>query len=273
MPHLAIEQLTTQAALPFRLGKNNITQVRFELAERCLGRLSRLLEPRQHRPDVGIALGLFARLDRVVRQLRDAREVLQRSLRMELRNRPIAQTLQLTRGDLQQARHGLEAPGDRRQSRGWWGELAGQDREDAAAQEVNPRHRIPPFFPELRIGEAHRGELGEEDLAVGSFTGRQAVGIELLQLRLPAIDEREPCLPACLGHVRPGVIEPVIARRGSAHGVEREQLVEEGCDARLYRRRGNLGSGHWFLRALEVRHRLCPGSCRQGHAVRVMPSS
>ena len=85
--------------------------------------------------------------------------------------------------------HPLEASGDRGEPRRQRRELAGQEREDAGAQEVDPDERVPALVEQLGVAESERLERAEEHVLVGDVVGRSGgLGGEA---RDPAIGEGE----------------------------------------------------------------------------------
>ena len=143
----------------------------------------------------------------------------------------------LTRGG-QDGRHALETSRDRSQPFGERREVAGDERENAVAEEVHPGKRVPAILPEDRLAEPMSLEFREQEVAVHLFVERQLCVVERSQLLGPAVVEGEPDLPAVFGQVRPAGVMVVHAGRRRRQRLQAEVLGQEGVDAR-----GEVGHG------------------------------
>ena len=124
----------------------------------------------------------------------------------------------------------LEAPSHGRESDVERRELAGRQRKEAHAQEVDPRQRIPRQLVQLCLAEPQGGQLAQDQVAVDSLVGGEIGHIESAERTRPAVRERDPHLAARLRRVGPSVVVAVIADGGGNVGPKDEQLFEERLD-------------------------------------------
>ena len=99
-------------------------------------------------------------------------------------------------------RHALEPAGDRGQAVRQRRELAGDQREQAVAEQVDPVERVPGVLAELGLGEPRRLQLAEQR-GRGRSPRRRVRSASAANGLEPAVDERQPVEPPGLGHVRP----------------------------------------------------------------------
>jgi len=139
------------------------------------------------------------------------------------------------------------------------GERPREELVQPAADEVDPEERVPRLFAKVGLAEPERRQLAQQQVPVDPFAGRERLGIEALERGLPAVDERQAGIPPGVAHVRPAVIEAVVAHRRGQVGLEDEQLVEE---------RGNeVGQGgHGLLRG--VGRGLCVPPVSRSESIR-----
>ena len=226
------EQLAAQAALAVRRRQHDVGQVPLERVERGSRAVRRRAQPGHDLGDGRVAgcRGPLALGQRVADQVRDAGPLGDRLLGVEAGHRPVARAEQRP-GGVEHRGDALEAPRDRRQPLGQRRELAGDQREQPVAQHVDPLERAPGVLAELRLGEAVRGELAEQQVAIDPVVDREPGDIEALELARPAIVELEPRGPAGGGHRRPFGVVGVHPRRGRGQRMEGEVLAEERIDA------------------------------------------
>ena len=122
--------------------------------------------------------------------------------------------------------------GDRRQAIGKRRKVAGDQREDAVAEEIDPVERAPALLAQVDLGEPVGGELGQQEVAVDPLVERQARLAGRRQLGRPAVVEGRAGPP---GRPRSGRAS---GRRGRAcrpmsppSGQEAEVLGQERVDA------------------------------------------
>ena len=132
---------------------------------------------------------------------------------------------------VQHGRQPFEPSGGRGQAVGQRGELAGVEREQPVADEVDPVERVPRVIAQIGLGEAGGGQFAEEQVPVDRVVGRQ-IG-HRLELGAPALPERESLRAPGRGQVRPAVVVGVLADRGREGRVEPEELGQEGVHAAL----------------------------------------
>ena len=171
VPHLASEQVGAQAAVALACREDFVGQVAFESIERRLGRGRRIVQPRPQLGDgrIGRSRG-FRRRERLVDQVDDPGQLLQRGLGLE----PADRTARPGTDERLARRvgHGLqtlEPLRDAREPVGQRRELAGEEREEAIAEQVHPRQRVPRIVPQLGLREPHRVELLEHEVAIDGF--------------------------------------------------------------------------------------------------------
>jgi RimJ/RimL family protein N-acetyltransferase len=174
----------------------------------------------------------------LVGKLHDARQLFERLLGVEPGNRPIAHRPDLVDRRVHHRVDALEPPGHRRQAIGERRELAGDQGEQAPAEQVHPVQRIPRLLAQVKIGEAHRFELLDQQVAVDGIVGRQA--LEPAELGQPPIGERDPRLPTGSRHVRPAIVVGVLTDAGRGGREEPEELGQERVGTRAEVGHGNL---------------------------------
>src|SRR5207249_11821163 len=118
-------------------------------------------------------------------QSADATEVQQRDVRVEARDRYVGGGREAFVRGSHDARHALQASGRRREARLWRGELAGEQREQAVAEAVDPDDRVPRVLRE--IGRTALGvEAEEQPVAVDRVVRGQLVVPEAFEAPAPA---------------------------------------------------------------------------------------
>ena len=105
-------------------------------------------------------------------------------------------------------------------------ELAAQQREQAAAEQVGIGDRRPRRLVELLLLEAQFVDDAEQHGPVDPFLAVQAVDRFEALARL--VKPGQASLRAGIGHVRPSVVVLVVAGLGGVHRVEAEKVGEEG---------------------------------------------
>ena len=168
---------------------------------------------------------------RVVDQLLDPGELLERGLRLEAADRPAGMPDEARLRGRHDRRQALEPSGDRRQAGTERGELAGLQREQAVAEQVDPVERVPGLLAQLGLREQRGLELADQQVAIDRLVaGEIGHGPELAE---PAVDECQALGPPGLGQVRPAVVVGVVADVRRPGRIEAEELAEEGVDAGL----------------------------------------
>ena len=142
-------------------------------------------------------------------------------------------------GLVQQGGHALEPPARGIQPDGEWREVAAEERVEPAADQVDPENRAPGLLAELGLAEPQRGELAQNRSRSIRSSAASVGGVEPLERRGPAIDERESIGTACLAQVRPAIVVAMVASPRGVVGLQGEQLVEERGDEV-----GERGHGH-----------------------------
>ena len=233
---LGREEIRPEAALALSRRNDRVAEVVAEARQGRPGRFRRSVETRQEGRHLGIgACGVvrrgLTRRHRLPYELLDPGQLLERRLRMEPRDRPVAVADDLRPRRVEQRRQPLHAPGRAREPSREGGELPGEQREETAAHEVHPVQRVPAILAELLLAEPGGVELEEENVPVGELVAREHGHVEAAQLGDPAIGERKPTGPAGVGHVRPAIVEPVVADAAGTYRIQAEVLVEERGDA------------------------------------------
>ena len=132
-------------------------------------------------------------------------------------------------GRIEDRRQALEAARRRRQPVRQRGELAGIEREQAVADEIDPVERVPGVLAELGLGEAGGLELADEQVAIDRL--RRSTGRSSPRTRRASARRRPAARP---GPRRSG---RATGRRGRARRsrrerrVESEELGQEGLEA------------------------------------------
>ena len=223
---LMSEQLDAQPALT-RGAHPKVVEEFVEACDRFGGAHGRRLQPGQESGYARLMCRGFGLRHRVLDQGYDPGKLLYRRLRVQPRGRQVGQTPQLAPSRRKQGPDAFQPSSHRFQPRGQRGELACQQGEDAAAEQVDVAECVPGTLSQFRLVEAHRGKLGEEQVAIYPLVGGTAGVRHCPELRLPAIDEGKPGCAATFGQVRPLPVVGVIADGRRRHGIEAEELVQE----------------------------------------------
>ena len=211
---------------------------------------------RDHGRVVGVRIGLP---ERVVDQPGDARQLLEGGLGLEPPDGPTVDTDERPwrRSRLRQA---FEPTRHRRQPIAQWGELAGDQREQALADQVDPVERVPGVLAQLKFGEPHRVDLAEDQVAVDGLVGGQ-LG-QALERGLPAVHgvQSSPRRPASVtsDQVPSDRWSPMAVAQT---GIEPEQLVEERAED-VVERGHPLPDPHRLRSSRKSQPRMSPGSIR-----------
>ena len=253
------EELGAKAGLALARRQDHVTKVSLEPGDRGAGGLRGGLEAGRDRRDgrvVGVGLGLA---ERVVDQRPDARQLLERGLGLEPPDGPAVDPDQRRTGTIEDLGEALQPARHRREPVAQRRELAGEQVEQAATDDIDPLERVPGILAQLALGELDGRDLAEDQVAVDGLVGTQAA--QGLECRLPAIHGRQSLDAAGLGGIGPQAVEAVVADRRCRHRVEPEQVIEERPEDIVER-------GHWFQTPIASRSsrksqpRVSPGSMR-----------
>jgi hypothetical protein len=240
--HLRREELRTQPALALGRRKDARPEMLLERIEGGGGDLARRAEPGQDGRGVGVAVvrrGLAGR-EGLVHDRDQARPLLERLPGVESGDRPLPVAPQVLARRGEDRGDALGTRGERLQPDRERCEVAGQQAEQAFADQVDPPHRAPGLLAEGRVGELLGRELAEEQVAVDPVLGTQRRVGEDRKGRRPLRDEGEAVLATGRREVGPAVVVSVLADPRREDRVDREEGVEEGVDARRELGHGSL---------------------------------
>jgi len=147
-------------------------------------------------------------------------------LDVEAGHRATATGGQVRPGGVEDGGDAVHARGGAGQAVGRRGELAGEQAEEAAAEQVDVEDRAPGGFVELFLLETQLIDRRQEHAPVDLHLTTQAI-----QPVEPSAHVREPDEPfggAGLGHVRPATVVVVVAGIGGVDRVVPEEVGEEG---------------------------------------------
>ncbi len=238
MAHLRREQLRAEATLALGARQDDVAEMDLQVGEGPSGRLRGRPEAIQQGGDLRVGGGRrLTRSHGVVDELDDPGQLLEGRLGVEARDGTAGQRPEIRASRRDDHRDPLEASGRGGEPVGRRSELAGEEREDPGAEEVDPLERVPGLLAQLRLAEPERVELHQDQVAVDPFLGAQVGVGEAAQLRRPAIGEGQALEPAGLGQVRPFGVVGVHPGGGGVDGVESEELGQECVDGRAEGRR------------------------------------
>ena len=159
MTQLPGEQLRAEPALAAG-SEQQVLQESLETGDRVHGRVGGRPQPRRDGGHSRLIGGSLGPGHGVLGQGHDARQLLDRHLRVQPRRRPPRQLPELAPRGRQDGGRPVEAGRDGRQPDRKRREVAGQQREDSAAQKVDVAERVPGVLTQLRLVEAQGRQLG-----------------------------------------------------------------------------------------------------------------
>jgi hypothetical protein len=106
-------------------------------------------------------------------------------------------------------------------------EVAGEERVEREAHQVDPAQGIPGVLAQLGLAEPEGTQLAQHEVPVHALVGGEGVHVKALERGRPAVDEREARLPPLFARVRPAVVVAVVADGRREVRLEDEELVEE----------------------------------------------
>ncbi len=229
MTELLGEQVGPEESIAGRVGDDVVSQVGLQASDCSLGGFRCGAEAGQDGTDSDVSggggLGLA---EGVVCQLGDAGQLLERRLGVEARDRSIGRPDERLDGAIDDVRQALEPLADRSEARCERREVPSDEREQAVAEQVRPRDRVPGILAKAGLGESMSVELEQEEVSIEALVAREVGVRHRPELAGPAVVERDPPLPTGLGHIRPAAVELVRPGVRRPDRVEREVLVEEG---------------------------------------------
>ena len=228
--HLGREQVPPKPALALAGRKDHVAEMGLEAG---------------HGRARGLSSGNQARLDRghrwvggcssprgrqgLVDQRADPRKLLQRRLRLEPPDRTPGITHEPRTRGVEDGGKAREAPRSRGEAIRQGRELAGIQREQPVADQVDPVQRVPCVFTQLRIGEPAGLELADQEVAIDDLV-RGQVG-HRPEFGKPAIREGGLFGAAGFRQVGPAVVVVVLADGGGKRRVEPEEVGQEIVEA------------------------------------------
>ena len=188
-------------------------------------------QPWQHGGDGRIVgFRLLGHRQRLVGELDHTRQLFERLLGVEACHRPVPDRPDLLDCSIDHGLEPVEPSRDRGEPLRQRCEFPGDESEQAAAQEVDPFERAPGFLAQIKVREAHRIELLDEQIAIDGVVGWQVR--EPAELGQPAVGEGDPLAPSGRRHVRPPRVVRVLADERRCGRLERQELGQERVGAR-----------------------------------------
>ena len=230
MPHLRREQVAAQAALAFAGRKDHISEVGLETGDGHTGGLGSGCETRlDGRHGWVCGCGGVSGRHGLADQRIDARQLLERHLRLEPPHRTAGIADEPRPPSVEHGRETLQAARSRREPIRQGSELAGTEREQPIPDEVDPVERVPGVFSQLADGEPLGLELADQQVAIDDLV-RGQIG-HAAEFGEPAIREFGPFGAAGFGQVGPAIVVLVVPDRGGERRVEPEELGKEFVEA------------------------------------------
>ena len=155
--HLLGEQRGAQPSVALAPRQYLVAEVALEAVHLCARTLSGRAQPWQHGGDRRIlTFRLLRHRKRLLRELDDARQLLERLLGVEACHRPLPDRPDLLDRGIDHRLDPVEASSDRLEPFRQRCELPGDESEQPAAEEVDPLERVPGLLAQLQVREAHR---------------------------------------------------------------------------------------------------------------------
>ena len=242
MAQLRGEEVRAQAALALGRREDAIAQVGRKGVQRGRGCGDGRLQAGADGGQLALLVGGRGGREGLLAELADPRQLGERNLRVQSADGPTRDPDEARAGGVQDGGDPLDPLGGGGQAHAQRGELAGEQEVDSFAQEVDPGEGIPRLGAQLGLGEAHRRQLAEDDVAVDLLVGGQGIVREGGEGRAPPIDERHQRPRAGLGLVGPHPVVVVVAEPGREDRAGPEQVGEEAVDELVE-------GGHGWLRA------------------------
>ncbi len=192
----------------------------------------------------------------LVDQLGDAAQLGQGGVGMNARNGPAGQAVQIVDCGVEQLGQTGNAAGEGHSPVLPRRELAGEQPEQAAADEMHVSQRIPRLLTQLRLVELERLDCLEHDAAIDQLGGTQLGLRQRLETRPMMAQRGQPGSSAGLGQVRPTVVVSVEANLRRPRRLCREQVVEQPMQ-REVEDRARLGPGVLGQRSEPATGDLC----------------
>ena len=227
VPQLLREERATQPALALAVRQDDIPKMHFERANGRARRPGGRLKSRADRRHPRIVSGPRRVGESVPDQLIDPGQLAQGRFGVQPRHRPPGVADEIGTRRLQHRGHPFEPAGHGCESVGERGEFARKQREDAAAEDVDPRQRIPGVLAQPRLGESSGVELHQDQVAIHPLVGRQLGVAEPGHAARPFVVEGKPGEASLARNIGPFAVVIVVAGRRGQERVDDEQLAEE----------------------------------------------
>ncbi len=225
--------LRAEPALAGRRRQHDRTQVAIERRNRRPGGRGSLGEVGAHGCTGRVRGQRFGHRLGLLDEGADPGEVHERALGVEPADGPVPQRAEVRPGRLDDGRNASQARGGGREPDVERRERAGQQPEQAVAQEEDPAERVPGVLALGHVAVAFRGQDPEEAIAVDPGIGREVLVRDRGKAILPAIEVGQHRLAARLGQVGPPVVVLVDPRGRRREWIEAKRLIDVGADERV----------------------------------------